>query len=241
MNQDSNIGQNIKIEVDKAVDVLKVHRRYIYIIVAIACLFAIQECRHQRSEDKLVSDIANYKDTAKYFKNKHGDLVAYNKTLEFNSEKQLKAYLAADASFKEMMKKMKNVVVAAKVTQTITIHDTIPIQYESVIPCDFNPFTVKRDCTHYHFRGTIYRDKFTIDSIGIPNVQKIVVGDKKVNLFKREQQITIVNSNPYVQTQSIGAYTIKYEKKWYERPIVQFGAGFLVGYGLSEVRQVIAK
>lgn len=242
----SNISDEIKEglnEFKNDVDVLKVHRRYIYIIVAIitvfVCGFVFRECQHKNETDKLVKNIATYSDSAKHYKSKYG-VIAYNQTLKFDNEKQLKAYLSTNDTIRELLKKFKKLNSVTVIKEKIYIHDTVPVYFtkDNIIPCDFKPFQVKRDTTWYHFVGTIHRDKFTIDTILIPNKQTIAVGYKRINLFKKEQRVEVTNSNPFIQVSNVGGYVINDKKKWYQRPVVTFLVGVAAGGAIVTVKNI---
>ena len=174
MNKISDDIQEGLDDFNKKIDVLKIHRRYIYIIVALVtiliCSLIFIRCEHQKDIDNLVKNVATYSDSAKHYKSKYG-VVAFNQTLQFQNEKQLKSYFSQNDTLKQLLKNFKKINSVTIIKEKIYIHDTVPIPFESVIPCDFQPFTVKRDCTHYHFRGTIFPNKFNIDEISIPNKQ----------------------------------------------------------------------
>jgi hypothetical protein len=236
MNKISDDIQEGLNDFNKKIDVLKIHRRYIYIIVGLVtllmCSILFIKCEHQKETDLLIKNIATYSDSAKHYKSKYG-VVAFNQTLQFQNEKQLKAYFSQNDTLKKLLKNFKKINSVTIIKEKIFIHDTVPIPFESVIPCDFQPFTVKRDCTHYHFRGTIFPDKFNIDEISIPNKQTVVLGEKKTGFMKKEYRVEITNSNPFIQTSNVGGYTVNPKKEWYQKPFVTFLIGTGVGSAVS--------
>lgn len=244
MNKISDEIQEGVNDFKKSVDVLKVHRRYIYIIISlitiIVCLFLFRECQHQKDVDSLVKSISNYSDSAKHYKNKYG-VVATNSTLKFDNSEQLKNYLSNNDTLKQLLKKFKKINTVTIIKEKIYIHDTVPIPYESTIPCDFEPFKVRRDTGWYHFVGTIHRNKFVIDTILIPNKQTIAVGYKRINLFKTESRVEVTNSNPFIQNSNVGGYLINDKKKWYQRPVVTFLIGTGIGSAATSIYGVIKK
>ena len=222
----------------KGIDVLKIHRRYIYVIVALIviliCSVVFIRCEHQKQIDDLVKNVATYSDSAKHYKSKYG-VVAFNQTLQFQNEKQLKAYFSQNDTLKQLLKNFKKINSVTIIKEKIYIHDTIPIPFETKIPCDFKPFQVKRDCTNYHFKGTIFPDKFNIDEISIPNKQTVVLGEKKTGFMKKEYRVEITNSNPLIMTSNVGGYTVNPKKEWYQRPVVTFLIGTAVGSAATSV------
>ncbi len=219
-------------EIKKSFDKLDVHRKYIVVIASIItifiCLLLFQQCQHTKSENDLLTRTANYSDSAKSYKGKYNEVV-FNQSLAFNNAQQLKNYFLGNDTLKDLLKKFKNINSLTIIKEKVYIHDTVAIQFENRIPCDFKPFKVKRDCTYYHFAGTIYPTKFTIDSIIIPNKQNIVVGRKKIHLFKYEYRVEITNTNPHIITTNVGGYVINVKKKWYQRPLPMFLGGAIAG------------
>lgn len=206
---------------------------YLFISVFFVLLLLIQECRHNKDVSELVSDINTYKTEAKSYKNKFGKEVSYNKSLVFENEKLLKKYLKSNDTILESLKGFKTVNNYIKVKEYITITDSIP--FIKRIPYDFKPFRITRDSVYYNFVGTIAPTYFRIDTLFIPNEQSIVVGEKKIGVFKKEFRVEITNSNPLIKTTNIGSYTFKEKKKWYERPLVHLGAGIIIGLGLNKI------
>jgi hypothetical protein len=82
------------------------------------------------------------------------------------------------------------------------------------------------------FYTKIANTGLTIDSLKIPNEQRIIIGEKKEGFLnlKTKLEIEVNNSNPYIQTTNIAGYTYEPKKKWYERSLVTFGIGVAGGY-----------
>ena len=229
----NNITNNVK----KDFNIIKIHRNYIIAILVIVTvavfLYLFRGCQHQKDIDNLIRNVSSYSDSAKHYKNKYGE-ISYNKTLQFENQKQLNSYLSQhNDTLKKLLEGFKKINTVTVIKEKIVIHDTVPIPFKVNIPCDFDPIVVKRDCTYYNFKGTIFPNKFTIDTILIPNKQSIVFGEKKLGLFRKEYRAEIINSNPYLQTTNIGAFTINPKKQWYQKPFVTFLVGTAFGSAIS--------
>lgn len=229
----SEIGTNIEkgIEFFKhELAVVKLHHKYAYVIsiIVIVAIFLIffRECEHQKHTDDLVKNISTYSDSAKHYKSKYGE-VAYNQTLQFDNQKQLQSYIASNDTLKQLLKKYKSTNSVSVVKEQVFIHDTVPIPFKGNIPCTFNAFKIRsHKDSLYKFVGTLYPDKFYVDTILMNNKQTIVDGYKKIGLFKKEHRIEISNTNPYIHISNIGGYSVKDKPK-------RFGIGFSVGYGFG--------
>lgn len=209
----------------------KTHRNYLIVITAIIVFFLFRECGHKASENNLLSRATNYQTRAKVFENKYHQEVSYNGVLKFNTTKQLKQYGLFNDTIRDMLKKFSAIASVVTLKQKVYIHDTVPFPVDKIIPCDFTPFTISKTKPEYGFLATISNKDVVIDSLTIPNQQTIVVGEKKTGFLnlKREWQVEVTNSNPLIKTPELGAYTIKQSKKWYQRPLVTFGIGVMVG------------
>lgn len=210
---------------------------YIAIISALTIALLLQRGCIQKHETDLLTEIANYKDTATSYKLKNGEIVETNKALVLNSDNQVKALLSKNDTIKQLIDKFKDIksVVVVKQISSL-VHDTI--KFQTQIPCDFKPIRFKQDSSIFHIRGFIHPTKLIIDSLSIPNKQHIVVGDKRKGLFGRQTTIDIINSNPIVSTNAISGYVVE-EKKWYNNKWIIFGSGAILGgYGAYKLHQL---
>jgi hypothetical protein len=220
---------------DKNINFKKIGE-YALIIIVVAVIISIRECTHQQQVDKLVGDISKYSDTAKHYMNKHKEVVDYNKVLEFQNKKTLEAYLSSNKIMKDVAKNYKSINSETEIKTQTLIHDTVLIPFEKKIPCYFKPFRiVDNEPNKYRFEGVISRDGFLLDTMLIFNTQSIIVGDKRVGFFRHETRVEVVNTNPFITTTNIGSFVINPEKKWYNRPLVTFGIGAAIGFGLNSV------
>jgi hypothetical protein len=218
------------------------------IIVIGVIAFFMRECGNQKDKDNLVDQIANYKDTVKFdhIKIDGQDVqIAYNASLELENKDQIASILKKNDTLYKMIQKFKDLKSATIINQYTTINgDTIKLKGDS-IPCYFKPIQVRRDSAHYHFVGTIAQKYFSIDTLTIPNKQSLLIGTKKVGMFKgtegffnnKEKRAEIVNSNPLVKVVGIQNYVVDSKKKFYERAwfhaLLGMGAGAYVEYKLT--------
>lgn len=207
---------------------------WVVIIILISALF-FRECTRQSEMDNLVSSITNYKDTVKIEKLKNGALIYSNQMLVLNSQEQIKSLASAmNDTLKMMLKKFKSVTNVTTINnQFFTGGDTI--KYAQNIPCDFEPFKVRRgtDST-YKFVATIGKKYFSIDTLGIKDKQSIVFGRKKTGFMKYDYTAEINHSNPLISTYGIKSYQYIPQKQWFERTWVHILAGAV---GESIIRQ----
>jgi len=207
-------------------------------------LFVVREGCNRAERNNLVGEIANYSDSAKFYKLKVGGMsveVAYNKSLVLENKEQLEQILKKNDTLAKIIAKFSDIKGTTIIKEKIIIQrDTVRLTTE--IPCDFAPIKVVRDSAYYHFAGTIAPKYFTIDSLIIPNKQSIVLGTKKVGAFKgnegflknKEQRVEIVNSNPLIKTSNIESFVISDKKKFYEKAWFHLLVGGTAGFVIAQ-------
>ena len=205
-----------------------------YIIIGIlVIILLLREGCNQSSTNDLIKDVAEYKTEAKHYKGVNGAEISQNKALMLENQKQLKAVLSKNDTLAQLMEKykdLKNVTIINNTTQIV--NDSIAFDTLR-IPCDFEPFQVNRDSSHYQFFGTIAPSYFKIDSLKIPDEQSILFGKRKMGFLKRpEYVVEVVHSNPLISTNNVGSYAIKEKRK---KVVISLGGawGFSPEFGVS--------
>jgi hypothetical protein len=198
-------------------------RQYFLLIslLGLALMFILRECSHVREKNNIVAKIFEYSDSVTVLK----DGISYNKSLILENEKQLMSVMAENKELRNF-KEVKTVTISK--TVTLILRDSIPYAIYDTIPCDFNPITVIRDSLHYYFRGTIHQNHFVIDSLSIPNEQTVIVGTRKVGFLKREEVVSISNTNPLISVTGAKSFVIKRKKPWYATTAAKIGAAIVV-------------
>jgi hypothetical protein len=185
----------------------------------------------RRDTDNLISAIANYKTEASTYKTKSGLEISTNKALVLETQSQIKALLASNDTLKEWIQKFKNIKSGIIIKEN-TIIKEVKVPFETLIPCDFKPFKANKIDRFFNFYSTISNTGLTIDSLNFPNEQRIVVGEKKTGFlgFRKQMSVEVNNTNPYIKTTNMSAFTYEPKKKWWEHPIINFGVGFGAGF-----------
>jgi len=209
-------------------------RTFLILLVITVIILLVNQTCHNRNKNRLVDDLTAYKDTAYTYKTKHNKLVAYNQVLEVENTKQIKLINQKDKEYSDLLKKYKD-IDASVIVHTITVIQKDTIYLDKLIPCDFEPIVITKKDPFYLFKATLSQDKFIIDSLAIPNTQKIVVGVKRVGWFRKERRAEIINSNPLIHTESIGGYVVSKDKKWFETDAFKIGASFVGGFALAKM------
>jgi hypothetical protein len=142
-----------------------------------------------------------YDPSAKYYKSKAGEIIAYNKSLEIQLKdlKRERADLMAEV---ENMRIKKPKTITRTVTRTE--YDTLWMTFETEIPCeDFTSELVYMD-KWIEIYGFVNQDGVMIESIYIPDTVTLVVGQ-----HKRETIIAVKHANPNVTVAEVENYVIK--------------------------------
>jgi hypothetical protein len=162
-----------------------------------------------------------YDPSAKYYKSKAGEIIAYNSSLEIQLKdlKRERADLMAEV---DNMRIKKPQTITRTVTRTE--YDTLWMTFETEIPCeDFTSEIVYLD-KWIEIYGYANQDGVMIESIYIPDTVTLVVGQ-----HKRETIIAVKHANPNVTVAEVENYVIKRKRfAWKE-----FAGGFVLGFLLK--------
>tara|TARA_R110002012_G_scaffold190633_1_gene358190 strand:- start:1273 stop:1959 length:687 start_codon:yes stop_codon:yes gene_type:complete len=199
---------------------------YIAIIVLIFIVF--RQCNSANDKASSLESTQGFlNDTISYYTNKLGQEVAEKKAI--TGDKQaleilLSKQVDSTRQLKRLVKKYRSISAAGNITQETRI-DTVEIPYEIKVPYEFNrKWNKKTD--DYSIAGTSDQNGVTIENLTVPNTLSFAIGNKKKGWFKSEYRIEAVNSNPYVQTTGLDAYTLDVPNK-------RLGLSLYVGYGAS--------
>jgi hypothetical protein len=159
-----------------------------------------------------------YDPSAKYYKSKAGEIVAYNRSLEIQLKdlKKERADLMAEIS---NMRIRKPQTITRTVTRTQ--YDTLWMTFEAEIPCDTFATEIVYMDKWIEIYGFVNQDGVMIESIHIPDTITLVVGN-----HKRETIIAVKHANPNVTVAEVENYVIKRKRfAWKE-----FASGFVLGF-----------
>lgn len=206
-------------------------RDIIYICVIIGLLlFSVKECNQSIDYKNDVAKLSSYKDTAMFYESKSKTLVTYNTALEISKEALIKSNKDLQKELDDLKLKDPKVITRIK---TVTIIDSIPITFETKLPCDtfIVNFSHKEDW--FSLDGTITDKNINLRNLILPNDFSIITAKKKNGLFKKnELVVTVVATNPYVQTTGLQNYVITEKKPWYNQlwfKVLTHSAAFAVG------------
>jgi hypothetical protein len=184
------------------------------VIIGVIMLISVGLMRQCSAPKKTVI----YDPSAKYYKSKAGEIIAYNSSLEIQL-KDLKRERA------DLMDEVKNMRIRKPQTITRTVnrteYDTLWMTFETEIPCeDFTSEIVYLD-KWIEIYGFVNQDGVMIESIYIPDTVTLVVGQ-----HKRETIIAVKHANPNVTVAEVENYVIKKKRfAWKE-----FAGGFVLGF-----------
>jgi hypothetical protein len=179
-------------------------------IIIISCVGFLRTCSAPKRT-------VIYDPSAKFYKSKAGEIIAFNKSLEI----QLKDLKRERADLMDEVKNMR-IKKPQTITRTVTRteYDTLWMTFETEIPCeDFTSEIVYMD-KWIEIYGFVNQDGVMIESIYIPDTVTLVVGQ-----HKRETIIAVKHANPNVTVAEVENYVIKRKRfAWKE-----FAGGFVLG------------
>lgn len=131
------------------------------------------------------------------------------------------------------LKKVKsqvNIVTETRIDTFIVNHtDTIVEYFEGEaflkLPQTYNYFN-----QHLSFAAEISEYGLQVNNISILNTSTITIGYKNNGLFKKRVPVVeLINSNPYVNTNSIGNIVIEEKERLFNNPKVWGSVGLILG------------
>ncbi|HET8838492.1 MAG TPA: hypothetical protein VFM82_05795 [Flavobacteriaceae bacterium] len=204
-------------------------KKYLWIatIAGVVLLFLfLRQCSETRNLEQSRENVENYlADTISHYTNERGQMVAEKRALKGEKENLLILLNETSDQLRELTEKFDKVSAAGEIEQQIII-DTIKVPYEVPVPFEFSRNWSKND-KFYYISGTSNQFGNIIDSISIPNKISFAIGDKSIGFWKDEFRIEVVNSNKYINTIGLDAYSFERSKK-------RFGISVYAGYGIGE-------
>lgn len=199
-----------------------------YIAIAVLILLFFRQCEETSNvKEQNVSAINFLQDSVRYLKNSLGAEIA-SKTALQGGKTSLQVLLSkqidSTGQLKSIVRKFRTVQAAGNIT-IITKIDSIPVPYEVPVPCEFSRTWSKID-KFYSIYGKSNQFGNIIDSLSVPNLLSFAIGDKKVGFLKTEYRIETANSNPYIRTIGLDAYTLSL-------PVKRLGLSLYAGVGFS--------
>jgi hypothetical protein len=156
--------------------------------------------------------------------------IVYQQTLNASNE-ALKAALADDSIQAELLDYYKNLSQVV-VYETEYIHDTVKVSVPIYIEKD-TTVNLSDDC--FKASLSLSTGSVSLDNYTIANRQDIVIGSQKRRFGRGESYIAIRNTNPCINTTGVQSYTVVYEKKWWENPLITVPASVAVGYAAGRM------
>lgn len=199
-----------------------------FLVVVIALImFILHQCRQNKESIKQIETLNIYKTQATHYKDKATGLeVAYNSSLQLNKD-MVKKVIEGNKALEALTKKYKDVssIVTSK---TVLRIDTLRAKLNGN-PCD-STANFYIDSAHYYIEGIVSKKDIVINQININNEQSMVVGQLKRKLFKKkEYQVSVMNTNPYLHITNVGSYTFKPKIKFWQKKEVWGIAGIVLG------------
>lgn len=214
------------------------------VILALSLFFAFKSCENK---DANYQSEKSYRLAAEdtlhhYINKKTGDTVTY-KLSAVVDQKEFDRIVNANKALEQKLSYYKNVKNVSEV-KTDTKIDAVTIDFDNndsinnsiynSIASTLNVQPVNLhfhlDSSYMHIVGTVNEKSITIDSLNIPNIQTIIVAEKKNGLFKRNDiDVSVENSNKHIHVTGLSNINVKEKNKWYESRWIEFGVGAVVG------------
>ena len=203
---------------------------FLWLAAIMIYLMTISKCSETNKDLNAADQLINYEDSAKFYKNRHGELIAYNLAVQLDLKTGKKLIDSLQQYLKDMKIKNPGVIIR---TNTVIKFDTILVELTDTLPCPSFTRWEKVKEKWYKMDLRLTNKNATIVNMTIPNQQELVTGYKKNGFLRRDSfVVAIKNTNPYMHVQTIGALSFKPDVKFHDKlwfKVAVFGAGFFTG------------
>lgn len=216
-------------------------------VVIFILLFRSNDMISAEEHDLKVSQYLKNEQEFKSKINKQGQELTYQKQVIINKDKDLQKLLLENSDLRKLNSQIKfesvtNIkkfdalysqvdYLTRKIKQISILPDgdTVYIEKTDTIGVPFGTKFNKSD-KWFSLTGSVEKQGISMDSLSILNSYVITVGTKRKSLFKpSETYVELFNENPYTRTVSMNNIKVIEKKKWYQKGIVKFGSGFVLG------------
>lgn len=212
----------------------KINTLFTVILLFVIFFVTFRSCEIQKDYQRVKKalTVADFKNQA--FKteiNEKGEKIAIQEQLILSKDEALKS----NALEIEELKEFKRIKSKIQFTATTKI-DTVYIPFTEISDTDtiqnllpknfFRKFMYKEKDEWFKFSGYIENSGVTLFDVEIKNKFKIIIADKKVNIFsKPKPKIILTNSNPYTDITSLNNIQVEYKEPFYKKEWFWFLAG----------------
>ncbi len=221
------------------IPILTQFRRYTRLLSPILMLafllLWLRSCREEaRQAQRYETNLQAREKQIRSYRLSNGQLAQERDMLTVTREELRSQIWMKDDSLQLLLKKLKDPVVTVK-WQTRYLYDSIRIPFESAAPQDFQR-NFSKTTQWYSLSGQVDQAGISIDSLSIPNTQRLVVG-----YIKGDPVVKVTNSNPHLVTETLQGQLIRLpQRHWvlgvgvswniYEPPT----AGLFLGYKILQ-------
>lgn len=203
-----------------------------FLIVAFILGLGIQHCQRGRHLERLTLEMNKVRIENEKFEstiNEQGEQIAVQEQMIVSKNKAIELGLQKIKG----LSNYKNQVVI----KTQTKYDTIFAAYNvDTAEAGLGELTFSYNEPWISFDGKLLDSGVAISDLAIKNEYVITIADKKLGFFKSPKPVvSLINKNPYTQTQGMTNLTIKQNQPFYKRPWVWFTFGITSGIIISGI------
>ena len=181
------------------------------------CFLLVRSCVNSKEEGNRHADnIKALNSEMRTVKLKSGELSNEKDLLTVTNKELRDQVYMKDDTIKDLLRKIKDPVVVVK-WKTKFVLDTIFIGFDTPVDHKFTR-SFSRNEEWYNVSGIVTQNGISFGEISFPNEQRMVVGYKKGKPI-----VSITNSNPFIQTETIQGQVIEVPKR---RFVVAAGVGY---------------
>ena len=200
------------------------HKNKIIVLLLLVLVYLVNEkCSSEKYKDRVEQNLNAQNDTIRNYQLKNGQQVSSIKTLQVSNDELKKQVWFKDDSLDVLLAKFNKVSAAVKIKTVVQI-DCIFVPYEVNKKNELSRI-FKIENESLKLKGSVQENGVVLEEIKIPNIQRIVIGQKK-KYFKTLIYTEVTNTNKYLKTESINSQVTTVKNK-------RFGIGVFGGYDIA--------
>lgn len=227
----------------------------VIILLLVLSLF-VMDCSHRRATSKLQEQITTTQlenQTLKQIVNKNGDTITTQKMIITSSQKALESLTDSIFNLKKKQEREVKRIIAYFTEKSKVKIDSVDVPYVDTIAMKKFSDSVTKNCQEvlsymrdstitvprtgsdststYSISLTATKEKFTVNSLSIPDSSYYRIDELKGGLFKKRSfEIKSFHTSPHIQVQSQNSVIYKAPPKprWLEKAII-VAAGIFIG------------
>lgn len=214
------------------------HIKDLFICLLVICLLVLgiyhlkAKDELSKANDSIVCQLLK-NDTLRHTINDLNQTVDIQSQNIFETDDKIEAMLRINSTLSRVNSQLKVTTLASSDTLTARyVYPAIEKVHDTSFVAVDTKFRFKNKWLNLY--GVIGKQGVIIDTLSVVNTITINIGEKRHLFSKNEQDIEVVNDNPYFKTISMKNIILTDKGKWYNSRLLYFGTGIIGGIILAD-------